>query len=782
MPEQHGNSDNPEEADAALRASEEHYRTLVELSPLVPWTADPQGNVLDFHHRWLDLTGLSREVLERDGWIQIVHPEDLPAMSGTWTQSVQCGDAYDVEHRIRLASGDYRWMRTRAFPKRGESGQILRWYGTTEDIHERRLAEEQLRRRDALHWATIDTMAEAVIVLDAEGKVLTLNPAFASMLGYRSLQEAYDLLWHFENDVYAEELDGTPIAHADWPGGRALRGETVRRRTLRSTNRLTGHSFIGSYSAVPVFTDGKPAYVVVTIHDLTDLMQAQEAQRRQAHLLDTVEQAVVVTDLTGTITYWNGFAERLYGWTAAEAVGRCILDVTPADTSRDQAAMILERLAAGESWAGEILVRRRDGSAFPAWVTDTPIRDERGALVGIIGVSTDLTPQKQVEAALRETDERLRQRVDELAEADRQKDEFLALLSHELRNPLAGITTSLYLLNRLGSQEQRPRELRQLIERQTRYLGRLLEDLLDVTRLTRGMIELRREPTDLRLILQQAIDATRSLLDARGHQLLSHLAPEPLLVDGDPVRLEQVLVNLLTNAAKYTDARGEIRATATRAGQQVVVSIRDTGVGIDAELLPRVFDLFTQADRSHARTHGGLGIGLTLVRRITEMHGGTVTAESAGLGHGSQFTVRLPLSPAAQRIAPAHLAEGGAGTPRRVLIIEDNSDAADTLRELLEFAGHTVAVAYSGPTGVRAAESFAADVILCDIGLPGMDGYEVARALQAQGILHTTRLIALTGFGQPEDRRRTAEAGFHTHVTKPADPEELLRLIAGTPS
>jgi len=701
-------------------------------------------------------------------------------VSDAWDHSVQTGIPYDVEHRIRLATGEHRWMRSRAFPKRDSSGQIVRWYGTTEDIHERRTTEEALRKRDALHWAIIETMAEAVIVLDANGEVLTLNLAFATMLGYRSLEEAYDLLWHFEKDVIAEDLDGRPIAREDWPGNQAMRGETVHRRTLRSTNRLTGHSFIGSYSAVPVFTDGKLAYVVITIHDLTELMRAQEVLRRQAHLLDTVEQAVMVTDLAGTITYWNSFAERLYGWTTAEAVGRNILDVTPAETSREQAAVILQQLAKGESWSGEFLVRRRDGSSFPAWVTDTPIRDKQGALIGIIGVSTDLTPQKQVEAALRETDERLRLRVDELAEADRQKDEFLALLSHELRNPLSGITTSLYLLNRLGSQDQRPRELRRLIERQTRYLGRLLEDLLDVTRLTRGLIDLRREPTDLRVVLQQAIEATQSLVETQEHRLQTRVTPEPLLVDGDPVRLEQVVVNLLTNAAKYTETGGAIRIDAAIEGSEVVLEIQDNGLGIAPDLLPRVFDLFTQADRSHARTHGGLGIGLTLVRRIAELHGGTATVESAGLGHGSRFTIRLPLSAAAVPAATPDPATDEQGMTRRVLVIEDNRDAADTLRDLLALAGHTVEVAYSGPSGVRAARQFTADVILCDIGLPGMDGYEVARELHSQGMLGTTRLVAITGFGQPEDRKRTAEAGFHAHVTKPADPEELLRLILAT--
>ncbi|MCC2669704.1 MAG: luxQ 12 [Armatimonadetes bacterium] len=633
---------------------------------------------------------------------------------------------------------------------------------------------------DEIHRATIETMTEAVIVLDAAGEVIILNPAFAAMHGYASLEEAFDSLWQFGSHVQAHDMEGQPILQTNWPASRALRGETVRQLTLRSTNRVTGRSFVGSYSAVPVLTGDTLAYVVVTIHDLSDLMQAQEAQLRQAHLLDTVEQAVTVTDLDGMITYWNSFAERLYGWAAAEAVGRNILDVTPAEVSRSQGLEIMERLRDGKSWAGEFLVRRRDGSTFPAWVTDTPIRDEQGELTGVIGVSTDLTSRKRVEAALRETEERLRERVVELAEADREKDEFLALLSHELRNPLAGISNALYLLQRVGSQEARPRELRALIERQVRYLTRLLEDLLDVARLTRGLIELRREPTDLCVVVERAVTSTLPAFESRGHRLGVRLSG-PLWMDGDPVRLEQVLVNLLTNAAKYTDGGGEIEVTAgleADGTDELVLRVRDNGVGIDPTLLPRVFDLFTQVDRSHARTHGGLGIGLTLVRRIVELHQGTVTADSGGIGQGTEFTVRLPSCEASAPRGPDEAAPGAPARPLRVLVIEDNQDAAETLRDLLEMVGHEVEVAYSGPAGVRAAGKFAADVIVCDIGLPGMDGYAVAQELRKSGLLREARLIAVTGFGQPDDRRRTAEAGFDAHLTKPTDPDELLRRIA----
>lgn len=393
-----------------------------------------------------------------------------------------------------------------------------------------------------------------------------------------------------------------------------------------------------------------------------------------------------------------------------------------------------------------------------------------GMLLRAWGVQRDITDQKELK-------QELHRRLQELAEADRHKDEFLAMLSHELRNPLAGIANATYLLDRTGETASQLSELRSLIQRQTGYLSRLVDDLLDVSRLTRGLVELQLTPLDLRAVVEQAVEAGRTVVESRRHQLTLRLPDTPLPMRADPIRVEQIVLNLLFNAAKYTEPGGQVWVEVEGTAGTAVIRVRDTGMGIEPQLLRRIFDLFTQADRSYARTHGGLGIGLALVQRLVLLHGGEVEARSAGLGQGSEFEVRFPL---VEGVLPAVApAVPGPEPPRhrRVLIIEDDRDAAETLGEILELSGHEVALAFTGPQGLETAHRFQPEVILCDIGLPGMDGWSVARELRAAPETRHTRLIALTGFGLPDDRRRTFEAGFDRHLTKPVDLPELERLV-----
>lgn len=394
-----------------------------------------------------------------------------------------------------------------------------------------------------------------------------------------------------------------------------------------------------------------------------------------------------------------------------------------------------------------------------------------GMLLRAWGVQRDITEQKELR-------QELHQRLQELAEADRHKDEFLAMLSHELRNPLAGIAHATYLLERTGETQAQLAELRGLIQRQTGYLSRLVDDLLDVSRLTRGLVELQLAPLDLRAVVEQAVEAGRTLVEGRRHRLTLRLPETPLPLRADPIRLEQIVLNLLFNAAKYTDPGGQIWVEVEGTADTAILRVRDTGVGIAPELLRRIFDMFTQADRSYARTHGGLGIGLALVQRLVLLHGGEVQARSAGLGQGSEFEVRLPLFAGALPASAPAVPAPGAERHRRVLIIEDDRDAAETLGDILKLSGHKVELAFTGTQGLETAYRFRPEVILCDIGLPGMDGWAVARQLRATPELQDTRLIALTGFGSPEDRRRTFEAGFDRHLTKPVDLPELERLVA----
>jgi signal transduction histidine kinase/ActR/RegA family two-component response regulator len=363
---------------------------------------------------------------------------------------------------------------------------------------------------------------------------------------------------------------------------------------------------------------------------------------------------------------------------------------------------------------------------------------------------------------------------------DRRKDEFLAVLAHELRNPLAPIQNALHILRRSGTNDGRTIEVSQILERQVNHLVRLVDDLLEVSRISRGRIELRKERIDVATAIRTAVEASRPLIDAAGHELSLAVPETPLTIEADPVRITQVLTNLLNNAAKYTAPNGKIWLTAQAEDDQVSISVRDDGNGISPEMLPGIFDLFTQADANAGRAQGGLGIGLTLAKMFVEMHGGTVHAFSPGSGEGSEFVVRLPLLTGVSPAAAAPPRATDALARRRVLVVDDNRDSADSLGMLLGLLGAHVRVVYSGIEALDALEVFRPGVILLDIGMPGMDGHEVARTIRQRPEFKDVRLIALTGWAQKEDVLRTRASGFDYHVTKPADLGALERLLSST--
>jgi signal transduction histidine kinase/ActR/RegA family two-component response regulator len=409
-----------------------------------------------------------------------------------------------------------------------------------------------------------------------------------------------------------------------------------------------------------------------------------------------------------------------------------------------------------------------DGAVRWTAASGTVLGDSAGNTVRMIGIGVDVTEPRKLQEALRE-------RAAELVDADRRKDEFLAMLAHELRNPLAPLRTSLELL--ALDVEGRERFL-EMAERQVRHLVRLVDDLLDVSRITRGKITLRREPVLLSDVVERAVEQSRAQIDARGHTLTVSLPHEELRVEADLVRLVQVVGNLLSNATKYTPMSGSIWVTAERVGEEVVLRVRDTGVGIAPELLPRVFELFVQGDAGLDRTRGGLGIGLTLVRALVELHGGRVAVTSGGAGLGSEFVVYLPALPGTMPATAAGTERSTSAERRlRILVVEDNHDAAESLMALLQLWGHEVRVAYDGLAALRLAEAETPDVILSDIGLPGMDGYELARQLRARPAFGRVVLVALSGYGRDEDRRQAAEAGFDHHLVKPPEMDTLLQLI-----
>ncbi len=410
----------------------------------------------------------------------------------------------------------------------------------------------------------------------------------------------------------------------------------------------------------------------------------------------------------------------------------------------------------------------------------TPIRRADGSVAGVLVTSTETTARVLAERQLREAIEDARRAERALAEADRLKDVFLATLAHELRNPLAPIRTAAQALSLQGLPSTEVLRASGVINRQVRHMARLLDDLLDVSRITRGKLELRRDRVALQPIVGAAVEMARPVIDARQHSLQLRLPEPDLRVNVDPVRLSQVLTNLLTNAAKYSGPRGTIRLQARLEGEECVLSVSDDGIGMTVDALQRVFTAFSQQQPVLDRAESGLGIGLALVKGLVELHGGSIAAHSAGPGLGSEFVVRLPEAEAAAPAARPERADRGAGdaaAPRRVLIADDNVDAAESLALLLRLSGHCVVVAHDGLAALHLAARERPDVVVLDIGMPGMNGYEVARSLRREVWGRGLRLIAVTGWGQEEDKRRTAAAGFDMHLTKPFEPEHLEALV-----
>jgi PAS domain S-box-containing protein len=516
--------------------------------------------------------------------------------------------------------------------------------------------------------------------------------------------------------------------------------------------------------------DGALRGFVGSVLDIDKEKRTEDALRNSVQLYraigESINYGVWVCDPTGRTVYASQSFLDLVGMTQEEIAdfgwGRAL---HPDDVERTR-AFWQECVRSGEQWDIEHRFKGVDGHWHPVLARGVPVKNERGETTAWAGINLDISRLKQVE--------------DELREVDRRKDEFLATLAHELRNPLAPIRNSLHVL-RLAPDAAQSERVHEMIDRQVNHLIRLVDDLLEVARITSGKIELRRERIELAEVVRAAVEASRPAIERARHELVLALSPDPLVLDADGVRLAQIVGNLLNNAAKYTEERGTIWVRAEREGDWVTLSVRDTGVGIPPAMLPRVFDLFTQVDRTLGRAQGGLGIGLALVKRLVEMHGGRVEARSAGRGEGSVFTVRLPLAPALARAPDSAASDAEPLAPhtqrRKFLVVDDNRDAADSLALLLRLQGAEVRVAYDGPSALDSARASRPDIVLLDLGLPGMDGFEIAAQMRAESALAGTRLVALTGWGQPEHRRATREAGFDHHLVKPVDMGDLRALL-----
>jgi PAS domain S-box-containing protein len=516
--------------------------------------------------------------------------------------------------------------------------------------------------------------------------------------------------------------------------------------------------------------------LAATVRALLRARQAEDNVRDAAltwqTTFDTIGDGVAVVDADGRILQANTALLRMcrseLSTMAGQPLEECLRQAF--DLSRLSVIAGVLRSQVRESLEVPVGPRWFRVAADP--VVDIPSGEVRRVVVTV----SDVTELKQLE-------EVQRQRADDLAEADRRKDEFLAMLAHELRNPLNAIATANSLQERVGAQDPQNMRLRAMITRQTRHLARLVDDLLEVSRITRGQIQLHKEPADLRNALRQAIQSTLPQVEAKHQQLTMQLPPDPVYVNGDLLRLEQVMVNIIGNASKYSGTDGHISVRCEVVPEGVEIRVKDDGVGIPKDQVSSIFDLFVQVDQSLARSVGGLGIGLTIARRLVELHGGAITAHSDGVGHGSEFVIRLPVVEAGAQpvIRVPRSTQAGNAHARDILLIEDNADSRELMRSLLESWGHRVTTAGDGTSGLQLALSTKPAIALIDVGLPGIDGYQVAQNLRSSEAGRQMLLVALTGYGRPEDRARALESGFDLHLVKPVQPEKLQAILASPP-
>ncbi len=638
------------------------------------------------------------------------------------------------------------------------------------DVTERIRAEAAVRASEIKYRTLFETMDEGFCVIDVifdengsavDYRFVETNPAFEKHTGMvgvvgRTMRDLVpDIETHWFDTYGRVVLTGAPVRFIDV-------AEALERRWF-------------DVYACPLGLAGRNT-VAVLFSDISTRKRAeeslQESEQRYRAATRLVSDVVWTNSAEGLMEHeqpgWADFTGQTreeyegYGWLTA---------VHPDDVQPTQDAWS-RAVATQRTFVFEHRVRRFDGDWRLCAIRAVPVLSEDETIREWIGVHTDITEQKRTEATLR-------QFAADMSEADHRKDEFLATLAHELRNPLAPIRTGLEVMKLVGGQVAAVEQTRNMMERQLTHMVRLIDDLMDVSRISRGQLTLRMERVALAAVLQSALEAGRPLVEQRNQTLKVTMPTQPIMVNADVTRLSQVFVNLLNNAAKYSDRGGHIRLHVARDGSDVVVTVHDTGIGIAADQLPRIFEMFTQVDRSLEKSQGGLGIGLTLVKRLVELHGGDVEARSDGAGHGSTFVVRLPVAvDASTQEPPADEGETPATAALRILIVDDNRDAADSLAMVLRIRSNDVRTAYDGKEGVDTAEAFRPDVILFDIGMPTLNGYEACRRVREQSWGHSIVLIAVTGWGQDEDRRRSRDAGFDHHMVKPVDVPALINLLA----
>ena len=603
----------------------------------------------------------------------------------------------------------------------------------------------------------------ALFVLDPGGRIMTWNLGAQRLKGYA---EEEIVGQHFSVFYPPDAVARGWPAHELKVAAREGRFEDEGWRVRKDGSRFWANVVITALRD----DNGRLLGFSKLTRDLSERRRHEEAllqsEERFRLLVDgVVDYAIFMLDADGIVTSWNAGAQRIKGYAREEIIGSHFSrfytdhDVDAGKPWEELALARREGRAQDEGWRV-----KKDGSTFWARVVITALYDPQGNLRGFAKVTQDLTQSRHIQ---------------DLEKAARNVHEFIAVLTHELRNPLAPIRSAVQVLARGEPLSPAQEAMRQTIDRQSAQLSRIVEDMVDIVRINQGKLSMASEPVNLASVVHRALEAAAPLIEAARHRVTLDLPPEDLVVAGDVDRLTQLLTNLLRNAARYTPDEGGIEVRARRDAAAALVAVRDTGRGIAADMHERIFDMFVQGREPLERIDGGLGVGLALARRIAEAHGGTLTVSSEGEGKGSEFTLRMPLAEPARN--PVINASGPGREPprqaRRVLVVDDNVDAGRTLGELLNTLGHETRVVHDGPSALAIAEAFRPDVVLLDIGMPGMDGYEVARRLSALREGRRPRIIAVTGWGQESDRHQASEAGFDMHLVKPVDLDALLRAL-----
>jgi PAS domain S-box-containing protein len=787
------------EAEAALADSEARLRATFEGAPVGIAHVGLDGRWLRFNQATCRIVGRSRADLQQLSFSDITHPDDLEA---DWAQArrLMAGEieSYTLEKRYLRPDHSVVWVNLTVSMRRGASGEALHFISVIEDISARKRSEGNLAFLAELTAALAPVNGEREIAALACERILKhfgatrinlsdINSAGTEAKVYggaRSPQLKDDRTTHrltdyFSGHVLADLAAGRTVVVEDVnadPRTKAHAGQYVQWdvRSLIMSPFLTDNV----WNFLVVLHHSTPRQFIVEdielleeitarIHVRLERARAEQALRASEALLRSATEHVSLGLVMLNRERRYVFANAAYvsilrlPFSAAEVIGKGPQEVL-GSVYASQISPNLDRAFAGERVSYELVLPfGAQGAEVSRYrVVYDPHRDADG-LAGVIVSIIDITEFRRIEEALRA--------------AGRQKDEFLAMLAHELRNPLAPILNAGALLTRIVGTEERVQAPLAMLTRQTRQLNRLVDDLLDVSRIAQGRIALQLESLEVDVIVAQAIEMVEPVLKEKRHRLRLEKADRLLYVRGDRARLVQSVGNLLHNAVKYTDPEGEIRLSVRDAKDMVELAVEDNGSGIPAELQPYVFDLFVQSERTLDRSQGGLGIGLAVVKRLIEMHGGRVSVSSAGLGQGTLFTLSLPRGEAPQPAAPVALA--APRRQRRVLIVDDNVDAADAIAMLLELEGHEARAIYDGRQALEVARTVKPEVVFVDIGLPNIDGYEVARQLRAHCDWGDCKLVALTGYGQHEDRQRSLAAGFDHHLVKPASAEELALAV-----